>query len=71
MTTPAPWPQHTGERLDLHNVSVEESAAAAGKCGMTDLHTGRVCQQPQAHRGGCAFVAAQATEPALAPPGTR
>jgi hypothetical protein len=56
MTISAPRPA-ADDRLDLHNSSIEESAAAAGHCGMTDLHTGRVCQEPRAHAGGCAFVA--------------
>jgi hypothetical protein len=57
MTPDVPRPAVEGERLDLHNSSIEESAAAAGHCGMTDLHTGRVCQEPQDHGGSCAFVA--------------
>lgn len=56
MSTPAPRPQHPYERLDLHNSSIEESAAAVGHCGMTDLRTGRVCHEPRTHAGGCAFV---------------
>jgi hypothetical protein len=62
MSTPTPQPQAAGERLDLHNSSIDETAAAAGHCGMTDLHTGRVCQDPQDHSGSCSFVAAPATE---------
>jgi hypothetical protein len=65
MTDSAPRSADAPERLDLHNSSIEESAAAAGHCGMTDLHTGRVCHEPQDHAGGCAFVA-----PAPAPPVT-
>ncbi|MCU1613168.1 MAG: hypothetical protein JWO98_708 [Frankiales bacterium] len=60
MPTTSPPPAHAGERLDLHNASVEESAAAAGHCGMTDLRTGRVCQEPHHHAGGCASVAPSA-----------
>ena len=56
MTISAPRPA-ADDRLDLHNSSIEESAAAAGHCGMTDLHTGRVCHEPQHHAGSCAFVA--------------
>ncbi|MGY1838233.1 MULTISPECIES: hypothetical protein [unclassified Modestobacter] len=56
MTSSAPRPTGT-ERLDLHNASIDESAAAAGHCGMTDLHDGRVCQEPQDHAGSCGFVA--------------
>jgi hypothetical protein len=57
-------------RLDLHNASIDESAAASGHCGMTDLHTGRVCQEPRAHDGGCAFVAPSSVR-SVAAPGTR
>jgi hypothetical protein len=57
MTFSAPRLADAGERLDLHNSSIEESAAAAGHCGMTDLHNGRVCHEPRNHAGGCAFVA--------------
>jgi hypothetical protein len=57
MNNSAPRPADDVDRLDLHNSSIEESAAAAGHCGMTDLHTGRVCQEPQSHVGSCAFVA--------------
>jgi hypothetical protein len=57
VTFSAPRPADADDRLDLHNSSIEESAAAAGHCGMTDLHTGRVCQEPHHHIGGCAFVA--------------
>ena len=56
MTTSVPRPATAGQRLDLHNASIEESAAAVGHCGMTDLHTGRVCHEPHHHSGGCAFV---------------
>lgn len=44
------------ERRDLHNTSVEQSAAAACLCGMLDLRTGRVCVLPVHHRGSCQFV---------------
>jgi hypothetical protein len=57
MTSSAPRPPDDHERLDLHNSSIEASAAAAGHCGMTALHTGRVCQEPQDHAGTCVFVA--------------
>jgi hypothetical protein len=70
MTTSAPRPADAGERLDPHNSSIEESAAAAGHCGMTDMHTGRVCQEPQDHSGSCAFVASSLGRSATAP-GTR
>jgi hypothetical protein len=61
-----PVPEH--RRLDLHNASIDESAAALGHCGMTDLHTGRVCHGPAAHVGGCDFGAAPAHVPIAAPP---
>jgi hypothetical protein len=71
MTTSAPRPAAAGERLDLHNPSIAESAAAAGHCGMTDLHTGRVCREPHDHAGGCAFVAPWHGGSVAATPGTR
>jgi hypothetical protein len=64
MTSSAPRPAG-GDRLDLHNSSIEASAAAAGHCGMTDLRTGRVCQEPRSHAGGCGFVA-PSNEPSVA-----
>jgi hypothetical protein len=57
VTISAPRPADADDRLDLHNSSIEESAAAAGHCGMTHLPTGRVCQEPEHHADGCAFVA--------------
>jgi hypothetical protein len=44
-----------GERLDLHNASIDEPAAAAGHCGMIHLPTGRICRAPARHDGGCEF----------------
>lgn len=67
MTATAPGPADAGDRMDLHNSCVDDSAAAAGHCGMTNLQTGRVCQEPQAHGGGCAFVAPSAAESVTAP----
>jgi hypothetical protein len=61
-----PVPEHA--RLDLHNASVNESAAALGHCGMTDLHNGRVCHGPAAHVGGCDFGPAPAHPPIAASP---
>jgi hypothetical protein len=55
------FPQLTetgGERLDLHNASIDEPAAAAGRCGMIHLPTGRICRAPARHAGGCDFVPA-------------
>jgi hypothetical protein len=57
MISSVPLPAGTGERLDLHNASVDVSAAAAGQCAMTDLHTGRICHEPHHHSGGCSFIA--------------
>jgi hypothetical protein len=53
--TRQPW-QPTGERLDLHNASVDETAAAAQMCGMIHLTSGRVCILAVHHRGSCHFV---------------
>lgn len=43
------------DRLDLHNASVDEPAAAAGSCGTVHLPTGRVCRARAHHVGGCDF----------------
>jgi hypothetical protein len=40
-------------RLDLHDISIDFSAASAGRCGFTHLDTGRVCLLPHRHRGPC------------------
>jgi hypothetical protein len=40
-------------RLDLHNISINFTAASAGRCGFTHLDTGRVCRLPQRHPGAC------------------
>jgi hypothetical protein len=64
--TESPFPPPSAiahERLDLHNASIDESAAALGHCGMTDLHTGRVCRSPVQHRGGCAFTRPRSPRP--------
>jgi hypothetical protein len=67
VTISAPRPADADDRLDLHNSSIEESAAAAGHCGMTDLQTGRVCQEPHHHVDSCAFVAPSRGESVAAP----
>jgi hypothetical protein len=55
--TPQPHiPGTDDERLDLHNASVDEGAAAAGRCGMVHLPTGRVCGAPAGHASGCDFA---------------
>jgi hypothetical protein len=41
------------ERLDLHNISVDFATATVGRCGFTHLASGRTCQLPYRHRGGC------------------
>ena len=46
------------ERLDLHNASIDEPAAAAGRCGMIHLPSGRICGARARHAGGCTFVPA-------------
>ncbi|MCW2700534.1 MAG: hypothetical protein JWQ45_2069 [Blastococcus sp.] len=43
------------ERLDLHNVAIDEPAAAAGRCGTIHLPTGRVCRATARHADGCDF----------------
>ena len=40
-------------RLDLHNISTDFTAASLGRCGFTDLNSGRVCQLPHRHPGAC------------------
>jgi hypothetical protein len=46
-------------RLDVHNSDVDEETAEAGRCGALDLPSGRICQLPALHRGGCDFQAPQ------------
>ena len=41
------------ERLDLHNTNIDLDAANAGRCGFTQLRTGRVCRLPHRHVGPC------------------
>ena len=41
------------QRLDLHNISIDFTAASAGRCGFTHLDTGRVCQLSHRHHGPC------------------
>jgi hypothetical protein len=47
-------------RLDVHNSSVDEETAEAGRCGAHDLASGRICRLPALHPGGCDFQAPQA-----------
>jgi hypothetical protein len=44
------------ERLDLHNVAVDEVLAADGRCATLDLHSGRICVLAFRHVGPCLFV---------------
>ncbi len=54
---PLPQFPNTGaQRLDLHNASIDEPAAAAGCCGMIHLPTGRICRARARHAGGCDFL---------------
>jgi hypothetical protein len=48
-------PRPVGERIDVHNASIDEPAAAAGRCGTIHLPSGRVCRAPAHHAGGCDF----------------
>jgi hypothetical protein len=43
------------ERLEIHNIEVNTAVAAAHRCGMTHMATGRVCLLPERHLGGCDF----------------
>ena len=47
------------ERLDVHNMGVDEVLANAHLCGVRHLASGRVCLLPERHRGPC-----QMTQPA-------
>jgi hypothetical protein len=54
---PLPQFPNTGDqRLDLHNASIDEPAAADGCCGMIHLPTGRICRARARHTSGCNFV---------------
>lgn len=44
------------ERLDLHNASVDQTAASAQMCGQLHLRSGRVCILAVHHTGSCHFV---------------
>lgn len=46
----------TGERLESHNVSVDELVAEANLCGQVHLPTGRTCVAFAGHTGSCQFV---------------
>lgn len=42
-------------RDEGHNPAINTAAAAAHRCGMTHLATGRVCLLPERHPGSCDF----------------
>jgi len=48
--------QALGQRLEIHNASVDKSAADSHLCGMLHLASGRVCLLPERHRGPCEFA---------------
>jgi hypothetical protein len=50
------FPSTGDQRLDLHNASIDEPAAAAGWCGMIHLPSGRICRARARHTSGCTFV---------------
>ena len=45
------------ERLEAHNIEVDQTIAGRYLCGNLHLPTGRVCLLPERHRGGCQFTA--------------
>jgi hypothetical protein len=45
-----------GERLEIHNTSVDEQVARARLCGHVNLPTGGTCILPHAHTGSCRFA---------------
>ncbi|HEY3087995.1 MAG TPA: hypothetical protein VGJ59_08035 [Jatrophihabitantaceae bacterium] len=51
-----PPPVSSIHRLGLHNIEIDQTAAAMHRCGTTHLPTGRVCMLPERHRGGCQFT---------------
>ena len=51
-------PDTDGERIDLHNATIDEGSVAAGGCGMIHLPTGRICRAGAGHADGCDFVTA-------------
>jgi hypothetical protein len=55
MIPPAQQPIVLTERLDLHNVAIDEPAATAGHCGTIHLPSGRICQAAAHHTDSCDF----------------
>lgn len=43
------------ERLDSHNVSVDNALVAEGACGTLHLPSGRRCTRPLHHQDSCRF----------------
>jgi hypothetical protein len=54
----------TGERLEIHNVSVDEQVAQADLCGQVHLPTGRICVEHAGHSCSCRFEAPQRAQEA-------
>lgn len=46
---------NTSERLEIHNISVDEQVARADMCGQVHLPTGRTCVRAAGHSGSCGF----------------
>jgi hypothetical protein len=44
------------DRLEIHNIEVDQALAVQHLCGNLQLPTGRVCLLPERHRGGCQFT---------------
>jgi hypothetical protein len=49
--------RHRQDRLEIHNIEVDEALAGQHLCGNLHLPSGRVCLLPERHRGGCQFTA--------------
>jgi hypothetical protein len=62
-------PGRWGDRLDVHNTNINETAARAGRCGTVHLPTGRMCRLPALHAGACQLAFTDPAIPAL--PGAR
>jgi hypothetical protein len=53
----SPLRRHRQDRLEIHNIEVDEALAGQHLCGNLHLPSGRVCLLPERHRGGCQFTA--------------
>jgi hypothetical protein len=53
----SPVRRHRQERLEIHNIEVDQAVAGQHLCGNLHLPSGRVCRLPERHRGGCKFTA--------------